>query len=104
MCKDWLKEKAKAHDITKQTLSKARTEDNTNSVVKTKVASKTYPHLAVLDPVTYCYRNIEMILVQDVYHAIRPLDYFAADEKCLSFAARLPIGWVLCGALPWSSG
>ena len=39
---DWLKEKAEAHDLMKQTSSKARTEDNTNSVVKTKVASGTF--------------------------------------------------------------
>ena len=38
---DWLKEKAEAHDLMKKTSSKARTEDNTNSVVKTKVASRT---------------------------------------------------------------
>ena len=38
---DWLKEKAEAHDLMKQTSSKLRTEDNTNSVVKTKVASRT---------------------------------------------------------------
>ena len=39
---DWLKEKAEAHDLLKQTLSNARTEDNTNSVVKAKVASRTF--------------------------------------------------------------
>ena len=39
---DWLKEKAEAHNLRKQTSSKARTEDNTNSVVKTKVASRTF--------------------------------------------------------------
>ena len=39
---DWLKEKAEAHDLVKQTSSKTRTEDNTNSVVKTKVASRTF--------------------------------------------------------------
>ena len=39
---DWLKEKAEAHDLMKQTSSKARTEDNINSVVKTKVASRTF--------------------------------------------------------------
>ena len=31
-----------AHDLMKQTSSKARTDDNTNSVVKTKVASRTF--------------------------------------------------------------
>ena len=39
---DWLKEKAEAHDLIKQTSSNARTEDNTKSVVKTKVASRTF--------------------------------------------------------------
>ena len=38
---DWLKEKAEAHDLMKQTSSKARTEDSTNSVVKTKISSRT---------------------------------------------------------------
>ena len=39
---DWLKEKAEGHDLMKQTSSKTRTEDSTNSVVKTKVASRTF--------------------------------------------------------------
>ena len=39
-----------------------------------------------------------------MYHAIRPLEYFAADEKCSPFAVRLPIGWVLSGPLQSSSG
>ena len=39
---DWLKEKAEAQDLMKQTSSKARTEDNTNSAVKTKIASRTF--------------------------------------------------------------
>ena len=64
---------------------------------------ETYPHLAVLDPVTYSYRDIEMILGQDVYHAIRPLEYFSADEKRSPVAVSLPIGWVLSGPLPSSS-
>ena len=45
-----------------------------------------------------------MILGKDVYHAIRTLEYFAADEKCSPFAVRLPIGWVLSGPLPSSLG
>ena len=73
-------------------------------VISIKELQETYPHLAVLDPVTYCYGNIEMIPGQDVYHAIRPLEYFAADEKSSPFAVRLPIGWVLSGPLPSSSG
>ena len=64
---------------------------------------ETYPHLAVPDPVKYSYGNIEMIVGQDVYHAIRPLAYFAADKKCSPFAVRLPIDWVLSGPIPSSS-
>ena len=73
-------------------------------VINIKALQETCPHLAVLDPVTYCYGNIEMILGQDVYHAIRPLEYFAADEKSSPFAVRLPIGWVLSDPLSSSSG
>ena len=61
---------------------------------------ETYPHLAVLDPVTHSYGDIEMILGQDVYHAIRPLEYFSANKNCSQFAVLLPIGWVLSGPLP----
>ena len=50
-------------------------------VINIKALQETYPDLAVLDAVTYCYGNIEMILEQDVYHAIRPLEYFAAYEN-----------------------
>ena len=64
---------------------------------------ETYPHLAVLDPVKHSYGYIEMILGQDVYHAIRPLEYFAADEKCSPFVVRLPIAWVLSDPLPSNS-
>ena len=63
--------------------------------IDVKSMQETYTHLAVLDPVNYSYGNIEMILGQDVYHAIRPLEYFAADKKCSPFAVRSPIGWVL---------
>ena len=73
-------------------------------VINIKALQETYPHLAVLDPVTYCYGNIEMILGQDVHHAIRPLEFFAADEKSSPFAVLLPIGWVLSGPLTSSSG
>ena len=47
--------------------------------------------------------EIEMIPGQDVYHAIRALEYFSADEKCSLLAVRLSIGWILSGPLPSSS-
>ena len=74
-----------------------------SDIINVQALHETYPHLAVLDPVTYSYKDIEMILGQDVYHAIRPLEYFSADEKRSPVAVRLPIGWVLSGPLPSSS-
>ena len=74
-----------------------------SDITNVQAPQETYPHLAVLDPVTYSYKDIDMILGQDVYHAIRPLEYFSADEKRSPVAVRLPIGWVLSGPLPSSS-
>ena len=39
---DWSEQKADAHNLKKQTSTKAKTEDNTNSVVKTKVSSRKF--------------------------------------------------------------
>ena len=74
-----------------------------SEIINVQDPQETYPHLAVLDPVTYSYKGIEMILDQDVHHAIRLLEYFSADEKHSPVAVRLPIGWVLSGPLPSSS-
>ena len=45
-----------------------------------------------------------MILGQDVFHCIRPLKYFKTDRKNIPIAVRLPLGWVLSGPLPSTSG
>ena len=63
-----------------------------SDIIIVKVLQETYPHLEVLDPVTYSYKDIEMILGKDVYPAIRPLEYFSADEKRSPVDVRLPIG------------
>ena len=70
-----------------------------SDIIDVKSMQETYPHLAVLDCVKYGYGNFG----QGVYHAIRPLEYLAADKKCSLFAVCLPIGWVLSGPLPSSS-
>ena len=64
---------------------------------------ETYQKLAVLDSVKYSFGHIEMIFEQDVYQAIRPLEYFSADKMCSTFTVPLPIGWVLSGSLPSNS-
>ena len=71
--------------------------------INVQALQETYPHLAVLDPETYSYKDIEMILGQEVYHAIRPLEYFSADEKRSPVAVRLSIGRVLSDPLPFVS-
>ena len=73
-----------------------------SDVIIVQALQETYAHLVFLDPVTYSYKDIEMILGQDVYQAIRPLEYFSADEKRSPVAVRLPIDWVLSGPLPSS--
>ena len=62
-----------------------------------------YAHLEPLALKTYCYGDVEMILVQDVFHSIRPLEYFDSDRKNSPIAVRIPLGWVLSGRLPSTS-
>ena len=73
-------------------------------IINNNTLEETCSHLSVLDRVTFCFANIEMILELNMYHAIRPLKFFAADEKCSRFAVGLPMGSVLRGLLPSSSG
>ena len=63
---------------------------------------ESYPQLAVLDLATYSFDNIEMNLGQYVYHGIRPLEYFSADEKRSPVAVLSSVGWELSGPLPSS--
>ena len=52
-----------------------------SDIIDVKSMQETYPHLAVLDPVRYSYGNIEMILGQDFYHVIRPLESLQAPKS-----------------------
>ena len=63
-----------------------------------------FPHLQPISLKTYSYSNVEMILGQDVFLSIRPLEYFDSDRKNAPVAVRLPLGWLLSGPLPSSSG
>ena len=63
-----------------------------------------YTHLPPISLKKYSYANVEMILGQDVFHSIRPLEYFDSDRKNASVAVRIPLGLVLSGPLPSSSG
>ena len=63
-----------------------------------------YPHLKPIALKKHSYADVEMILGQDVFHSIRPLEYFDSDRKKTPVAVRLPLGWVLSGPLPSTSG
>ena len=59
-------------------------------VINIKALQETYLRLAFLDPVIYCYGNIEIKPGQDVYHAIKPLECFARRRAVLAFC-RSPV-------------
>ena len=62
-----------------------------------------YPNLEPVPLRWYCYGDIKMILGQDVFHCIRPMEYFKTDRTSAPIAVRLPLGWVLSGSLPSTS-
>ena len=59
-----------------------------------------YPQLAPIKPRHYKYEDVEIIIGQDFYHAIRPVEYLLGEDSISPCAVRLPIGWVLSGPLP----
>ena len=75
-----------------------------NDVINVDYLKTIYPHLEPIALKTYSYGDVEMILGQDVFHSIRPLEYFESDQKNSPIAVRIPLGWVLSGPLPSTSG
>ena len=63
-----------------------------------------YPHLEPISLTQYSYADVEIILGQDVFNFLRPLEYLDADRKNTLVAVLLPLGWVLSGPLPSTSG
>ena len=59
-----------------------------------------YPHLQPIPLKKHIYGDVEMILGQDTFPCIHPLEYSETDRKNTPIAVRLPLGWVLSGPLP----
>ena len=59
-----------------------------------------FPHLQSIKPIVYNHSDVEMMLGQDVFHAIKLLEYFQEGNQNTLVAVRMPIGWVLSGPLP----
>ena len=51
----------------------------------------------------YSYSDVQIILGQDAFRAIRPIEYFESEDRNAPVAVRLPIGWVLSGPVPSTS-
>ena len=75
-----------------------------NDIIDVDDLKQQYPHLEPNALRKYSYGDVEMILGQEVFHSIRPLEYFESDRKDTPIAVRIPLGWVLCGPLPSTSG
>ena len=56
--------------------------------------------MAPTKPIHYKYEEFEIVIGQDFYYAIRPVEYHLEEDYISPFAVRLPIGWVLSGPLP----
>ena len=54
-----------------------------NDVIDVDRLKQQYPHLEPVSLSKYSYRDFETILGQDVFHLIRPLEYFKSDQKTL---------------------
>ena len=59
-----------------------------------------YPQLAPIKPIHYKYEEVEIIIGQNFYHAIRLVEYLLGEDSTSPCAVRLPIGWVLSGPFP----
>ena len=60
-----------------------------------------YPQLAPIKPFQYNYKNVEVILGQDYYHAVRPIEFLLGEDSYSPCSDRLPISWVIsCPLLP----
>ena len=75
-----------------------------NDLIDVENLKTKYPHLEPVPLSKYSYADVEMILGQDVFHSIRPLEYFESDRANTPIAVRLPLGWVLSGPLPSATG
>ena len=73
-----------------------------SNVYEVQTLKENYPHLRSIPYRKLCLKDIKVILGQNLYNLIRPLEY-ASDPKAESstpFAIRSQFGWTLAGPLP----
>ena len=59
-----------------------------------------YQQLAPIKPTQSTYEDVDVIIKQDYYHAVRPTNFIQGDDNKSPCFVRLPIGWVVSGLLP----
>ena len=52
----------------------------------------------------YSYSGVRMIVGQDVFHSIRAMEYSYSDCRKTLIAVPLPLGGILSGRLPSTTG
>ena len=61
---------------------------------------KQHLHLAPIPPIVYNYSDVQLIIGQDAFYDIHPINAFNGDPMIDPWAVQLPLGWALCGAAP----
>jgi hypothetical protein len=70
-----------------------------SNVYDVKKLKQEYPHLDCLSSENVDLSRVKVLLGQDAFHLIRPLEYKSSNDKS-PWAVRLPLGWTLSGPLP----
>ena len=64
-----------------------------------KTLKQEYDYLSNLPDIEISMKDVKVILGQDAYHLIRPLEY-KSGEKSQPWAVKTALGWTVSGALP----
>ena len=67
--------------------------------IDVQALKRKWPHLSEITSNKIRLEDVKMLLGQDVFPLIRPLEYRTTDSN-QPWAVRLPLGWVLSGPVP----
>ena len=63
-----------------------------SETIEVTILQNRFLHLQAIKLIVYNYCHVEMILGQDVFHAIKPLEYFQGGNQNTPVAVRMAIG------------
>ena len=76
--------------------------DKSSELINIAELQNKYPQLAPVKPTQNNYEDVEVVIGQDYYHAVRPIEFILADDNNSPCSVRLLVGWVISGPLPSS--